>query len=101
MSEFDRINRLPTYVFQEVNDLKAKLRYKGKDIIDFGMGNPDMATPDHIREKLKETVNKPGTGRYSTSRGIPGLRKAQVSYYERRFGVKLDPDKEVVVTVGS
>ena len=101
MSEFERINRLPTYVFQEVNDLKAKLRLKGKDIIDFGMGNPDMPTPDHIREKLKETVNKPGTGRYSTSRGIPGLRKAQVSYYERRFGVKLDPDKEVVVTLGS
>ena len=101
MSEFERINRLPTYVFQEVNDLKAKLRYKGKDIIDFGMGNPDMPTPTHIREKLQETVNKPGTGRYSTSRGIPGLRKAQVSYYERRFGVKLDPDKEVVVTLGS
>ena len=101
MSEFERINRLPTYVFQEVNDLKAKLRHKGKDIIDFGMGNPDMATPSHIREKLQETVNKPGTGRYSTSRGIPGLRKAQVSYYERRFGVKLDPDKEVVVTLGS
>ncbi len=101
MSEFERINRLPTYVFQEVNDLKAKLRYKGKDIIDFGMGNPDMPTPSHIREKLQETVNKPGTGRYSTSRGIPGLRKAQVSYYERRFDVKLDPDKEVVVTLGS
>ena len=101
MSEFERINRLPTYVFQEVNDLKAKLRHKGKDIIDFGMGNPDMPTPSHIREKLQETVNKPGTGRYSTSRGIPGLRKAQVSYYERRFGVKLDPDKEVVVTLGS
>ena len=99
--EFERINRLPTYVFQEVNDLKAKLRHKGNDIIDFGMGNPDMPTPNHIREKLKETVNKPGTGRYSTSRGIPGLRKAQVSYYERRFGVKLDPDKEVVVTLGS
>lgn len=65
------------------------------------MGNPDMPTPSHIREKLQETVNKPGTGRYSTSRGIPGLRKAQVSYYERRFGVKLDPDKEVVVTLGS
>ena len=101
MSEFERINRLPTYVFQEVNDLKAKLRHKGKDIIDFGMGNPDMPTPIHIREKLQETVNKPGTGRYSSSRGIPGLRKAQVSYYERRFGVKLDPDKEVVVTLGS
>ena len=78
-----------------------KLRSAGRDIIDFGMGNPDMPTPSHIREKLQETVNKPGTGRYSTSRGIPGLRKAQVSYYERRFDVKLDPDKEVVVTLGS
>ena len=100
-NEFDRIKRLPPYVFAEVNNLKAKLRSKGKDIIDFGMGNPDMPTPKHIRQKLKETAEKPGTGRYSTSRGIPGLRKAQVSYYERRFGVKLDPDKEVVVTLGS
>ena len=99
--DFDRIKRLPPYVFAEVNRLKAELRSQGKDIIDFGMGNPDMPTPSHIREKLQETVNKPGTGRYSTSRGIPGLRKAQVSYYERRFGVKLDPDKEVVVTLGS
>ncbi len=100
-NDFNRIDRLPPYIFGEINKLKAKLRKNGKDIIDFGMGNPDMPTPDHIREKLKETVNKPGTGRYSTSRGIPGLRKAQVSYYERRFGVKLDPDKEVVVTLGS
>ena len=99
--EFYRINRLPPYIFNIVNELKIIARKKGDDIIDFGMGNPDMPTPDHIREKLKETVNKPGTGRYSTSRGIPGLRKAQVSYYERRFGVKLDPDKEVVVTLGS
>ena len=85
--EFDRIKRLPPYVFAEVNKLKAELRAKGKDIIDFGMGNTDMSTPKHIREKLKEVVEKPGTGRYSTSRGITGLRKAQASYYKRRFNV--------------
>ena len=100
-NEFDRIKRLPPYVFAEVNSLKAKLRSKGKDIIDFGMGNPDMPTPKHIREKLKETVERPGTGRYSTSKGINGLRKAQAAYYKRRFGVKLDPEDEVIVTLGS
>jgi|TARA_B110000459_G_scaffold149501_1_gene162882 alanine-synthesizing transaminase len=99
--EFDRIKRLPPYVFAEVNRLKAELRAKGKDIIDFGMGNPDMATPKHIREKLIETVERPGTGRYSTSRGIPGLRAAQVKYYKRRFDVDLDAENEVVVTLGS
>ena len=100
-NEFERINRLPPYVFAEVNKLKAKLRSKGKDIIDFGMGNPDMPTPKHIRQKLKETVEKPGTGRYSTSKGITGLRKAQAAYYKRRFDVKLDPEDEVIVTLGS
>ena len=99
--EFDRIKRLPPYVFTEVNRLKADLRAKGKDIIDFGMGNPDMPTPKHIRDKLIETIEKPGTGRYSTSRGIPGLRKAQAKYYRRRFDVDLDPENEVVVTLGS
>ena len=99
--EFDRIKRLPPYVFTEVNRLKADLRAKGKDIIDFGMGNPDMPTPKHIREKLIETIEKPGTGRYSTSRGIPGLRKAQAKYYKRRFDVDLEPESEVVVTLGS
>jgi alanine-synthesizing transaminase len=99
--EFDRIKRLPPYVFAEVNGLKAELRAKGKDIIDFGMGNPDMPTPKHIREKLKETVEKPGTGRYSSSKGIPGLRKAQAAYYKRRFNVDLDPENEVIVTLGS
>ena len=99
--EFDRIKRLPPYVFAEVNRLKAELRAKGKDIIDFGMGNPDMPTPKHIREKLTDTVEKPGTGRYSTSRGITGLRKAQSAYYKRRFDVDLDPESEVVVTLGS
>ena len=100
-NEFDRIKRLPPYVFAEVNNLKAKLRSKGKDIIDFGMGNPDMPTPSHIRQKLKDTVEKPGTGRYSTSKGINGLRKAQAAYYKRRFGVNLDPEDEVIVTLGS
>ena len=99
--DFDRIKRLPPYVFAEVNRLKAELRSQGKDIIDFGMGNPDMPTPKHIREKLKETVEKPGTGRYSSSKGIPGLRKAQSAYYKRRFNVDLDPENEVIVTLGS
>ena len=99
--EFDRIKRLPPYVFAEVNRLKAELRSQGKDIIDFGMGNPDMPTPKHIKEKLKETVEKPGTGRYSSSKGIPGLRKAQSAYYKRRFNVDLDPENEVIVTLGS
>ena len=100
-SNFGRINRLPPYIFGEINKLKAKLRHEGKDIIDFGMGNPDMPTPIHIREKLKEVVDKQGTGRYSMSKGIPGLRKAQCAYYQRRFGVKLNQDTEVIVTLGS
>lgn len=100
-SEFNRIERLPPYIFGEINKLKAKLRKEGKDIIDFGMGNPDMPTPKHIRDKLKEVTDRPGIGRYSMSRGIPGLRKAQAKYYERRFGVKLNPENEIVVTLGS
>ena len=100
-NEFERIKRLPPYVFSEVNSLKAKLRSSGKDIIDFGMGNPDMPTPEHIRKKLQETVDKPGTGRYSSSKGILGLRKAQSKYYKRRFNVNLDPDSEIIVTLGS
>ena len=100
-SDFSRINLLPNYVFAAINQLKAKLRKKGNDIIDFGMGNPDMPTPEHIRNKLKEVVDKPGTGRYSVSKGILGLRKAQANYYERRFGVKVNPENEVVVTLGS
>ena len=99
--EFNRIDRLPPYIFGEINKLKAKLRKNGKDIIDFGMGNPDMPTPKHIRDKLKEVTDKPGTGRYSVSKGIPGLRKAQAKYYQKRFGVKLNPDSEVIVTLGS
>ncbi|MCB1369428.1 MAG: LL-diaminopimelate aminotransferase [Rhodobacteraceae bacterium] len=102
MSEdFYRIKRLPPYVFAEVNRLKAKYRAEGMDIIDFGMGNPDMSTPSHIVEKLVETVRKPRTHRYSASKGIPGLRRAQAGYYARRFGVTLDPETEVIATLGS
>ncbi|WP_461383822.1 aminotransferase class I/II-fold pyridoxal phosphate-dependent enzyme, partial [Devosia indica] len=102
MSEvFHRIRRLPPYVFEHINPIKAKARAEGVDIIDLGMGNPDLPTPDHIVNKLKETVADPRTHRYSTSKGIPGLRKAQASYYGRRFGVKLNPDTQVVATLGS
>ena len=99
--EFHRIKRLPPYVFAEVNRLKAEYRAKGVDIIDFGMGNPDMDTPSHIVEKLVETVRKPRTHRYSASKGIPGLRRAQAGYYERRFGVTLNPETEIIATLGS
>lgn len=99
--EFYRIKRLPPYVFAEVNRLKATYRAEGRDIIDFGMGNPDQDTPAHIVEKLIETVRKPRTHRYSASAGIPGLRRAQAGYYARRFGVDLDPGRHVVATLGS
>jgi alanine-synthesizing transaminase len=99
--DFPRIRRLPPYVFEEVNRLKARLRADGVDIIDFGMGNPDMPTPSHIVDKLIETARDPKAGRYSASRGIPGLRRAMAGYYARRFGVKLDPDREVISTLGS
>ncbi|MFN3261157.1 MAG: LL-diaminopimelate aminotransferase [Pikeienuella sp.] len=99
--EFHRIKRLPPYVFAEVNRLKAEYRAAGVDIIDFGMGNPDMDTPSHIVEKLIETVRKPRTHRYSASKGVAGLRRAEAGYYERRFGVKLDPETEVIATLGS
>ena len=88
-------------MFEEVNKLKAKLRGQGTDIIDFGMGNPDLPVPAHIVDKLVETARKPRTNRYSASRGIPGLRRAMAGYYDRRFGVKLDPDREIVSTLGS
>jgi alanine-synthesizing transaminase len=100
-NDFHRIRRLPPYVFEEVNRLKAGLRAKGVDIIDFGMGNPDMPTPRHIVDKLVETVKRPKTHGYSASKGIPGLRRAMAGYYDRRFGVSLNPDSEVVVTLGS
>jgi alanine-synthesizing transaminase len=100
-SDFHRIKRLPPYVFEQVNRLKAEARARGDDIIDFGMGNPDMPTPAHITAKLIETLRDPRTNRYSASKGIYGLRKAQAAYYARRFGVKLDPNNQVVATLGS
>ncbi len=101
IEDFHRIKRLPPYVFAEVNALKANARAAGADIIDLGMGNPDMQTPQHIVDKLVETVSKPRVHRYSASKGIPGLRRAQAAYYGRRFNVKLDPDTQVVATLGS
>jgi alanine-synthesizing transaminase len=101
MNDFFRTRRLPPYVFEQVNKLKAAARNSGADIVDLGMGNPDLPTPEHIVEKLIETVRKPRTHRYSASRGIAGLRRAQAAYYERRFGVKLDPETQVVATLGS
>ncbi len=100
-AEFHRIRRLPPYVFAEVTGMKHAARARGEDIIDLGMGNPDLPTAPHIVEKLVETVRDPKTHRYSTSRGIPGLRKALAAYYGRRFNVDLDPDSEVIVTLGS
>ena len=101
MEEFHRIRRLPPYVFEQVNRAKAAARNSGADIIDLGMGNPDLPAPAHVVEKLKDTIGKPRTDRYSASRGIPGLRRAQAAYYARRFGVKLNPDTQVVTTLGS
>ena len=101
MNDFHRIKRLPPYVFEQVNRIKAAARNRGADIIDLGMGNPDLPAPKHVLEKLVETAGKPRTDRYSASRGIPGLRRAQAAYYERRFGVSLDPDKQVIATLGS
>ncbi|WGM38853.1 LL-diaminopimelate aminotransferase [Caulobacter sp. NIBR1757] len=100
-TDFHRIRRLPPYVFEEVNRIKARLRGQGVDIIDFGMGNPDMPTPKHIVDKLVETARDPKSGRYSASKGIIGLRRAMAGYYDRRYGVKLNPDTEVIATLGS
>ncbi|MFG1400786.1 LL-diaminopimelate aminotransferase [Xanthobacter sediminis] len=100
-TDFHRIRRLPPYVFEQVNRVKAAARNAGVDIIDLGMGNPDLEAPAHVIEKLKETIGRPRTDRYSASKGIPGLRRAQAGYYERRFGVKLDPERHVVATLGS
>ena len=99
--EFYRIKRLPPYVIAEVNAMRAAARARGEDIIDLGMGNPDLPPPDHVIEKLCEVARKPDAHGYSASKGIPGLRKAQAGYYQRRFGVDLDPETEVVVTLGS
>ena len=101
MQEFHRISRLPPYVFNIVNDLKAKARAAGEDIIDFGMGNPDQPTPQHIVDKLIEAVQRPDTHRYSVSKGIPRLRKAICNWYKTRFDVDLDPETEAIVTIGS
>jgi len=100
-TDFHRISRLPPYVFEQVNKLKAEARARGEDIIDFGMGNPDMPTPSHIVEKLIETARDPRSNRYSASRGIKGLRRAMSAYYLRRFGVELNPDTEIIATLGS
>jgi alanine-synthesizing transaminase len=101
MEEFYRIRRLPPYVFETVNRAKALARNAGADIIDLGMGNPDLPAPQHVIDKMKDTLGKPRTDRYSASKGIIGLRRAQAAYYARRFGVKLNPDTQIVATLGS
>lgn len=100
-TDFYRIRRLPPYLFAEVNEMKAAARARGEDIIDLGMGNPDLPTPQHIVDKLKETADNKRAHGYSTSRGIPGLRRALAAYYERRFDVRIDPETEAIVTLGS
>ena len=99
--EFYRIKRLPPYVIAEVNGMRAAARAAGRDIIDLGMGNPDLPPPAHVIDKLCEVAQKPDAHGYSASKGIPGLRKAQANYYGRRFGVEVDPETEVVMTMGS
>jgi len=101
MEEFDRIKRLPPYVFNIVNELKAKSRAAGEDIIDFGMGNPDQPTPKHIIDKLVEAAQRGDTHRYSVSKGIPRLRRAICNWYQERYDVSLDPETEAIVTIGS
>jgi alanine-synthesizing transaminase len=101
VEEFSRLKRLPAYVFNITSELKSAARRRGEDIIDFGMGNPDGATPQHIVDKMVEAARKPETHRYSLSRGIPRLRKAICNWYERRYDVALDPDTEAIVTIGS
>ena len=101
MEEFTRLKRLPSYVFNITSDLKASARKRGEDIIDFGMGNPDGATPKHIVDKLIEAAQKTATHRYSLSRGLPRLRKSICNWYQRRYNVNLDPETEAIVTIGS
>jgi alanine-synthesizing transaminase len=101
VEEFSRIKRLPAYVFNITGELKASARRRGEDIIDFGMGNPDGATPQHIVDKMIEAARKPGNHRYSLSRGVPRLRRAIANWYERRYNVAIDPDTEAIVTIGS
>ncbi len=99
--EFQRISRLPPYVFSIVSDLRTQARQRGEDVIDFGMGNPDQPTPQHIVDKLCETVARGDTHRYSSSRGIPRLRSAVANWYRRKFDVEIDPEREAIVTIGS
>ncbi|MFP3875014.1 MAG: alanine transaminase [Thiohalophilus sp.] len=101
IDDFPRIKRLPPYVFNIVGELKAAARARGEDIIDFGMGNPDQPTPQHIVDKLVEVAQRPDTHRYSLSRGVPRLRRAICRWYQQRFDVELDPDTEAIVTIGS
>ena len=101
MEQFRRISRLPPYVFNIVNELKVKARARGEDIIDFGMGNPDLPTPPHIVEKLCEAVRNPRNHRYSASRGITKLRLAIADWYRRRHGVEIDPEREAIATIGA
>ena len=101
IEDFPRIKRLPPYVFNIVNELKAEARARGEDIIDFGMGNPDQPTPQHIVDKLVEVAQRPDTHRYSLSRGIPRLRRAICNWYKDRYDVDLDPESEAIVTIGS
>src|SRR5947208_17052834 len=101
MDEFYRIKRLPPYVFAIVNDLKTKARARGEDVIDLGMGNPDLGTPKHIVAKLVEAVQNPKNHRYSASRGITRLRVAIARWYRDRYGVELDPDSETIATIGA
>jgi alanine-synthesizing transaminase len=101
MDTFPRLSRLPPYVFNITNELKTAARHRGEDIIDMSMGNPDGPTPPHIVEKLVEAVQRPDTHRYSVSRGIPRLRRAIAGWYQRRYGVELDPETEAIVTIGS
>jgi alanine-synthesizing transaminase len=101
MNEFSRIQRLPPYVFNITGEMKVSARRRGEDIIDFGMGNPDGATPKHIVDKMIEAALKPVTHRYSVSKGLPRLRKAICNWYKTRYNVDLDPDSEAIVTIGS
>src|SRR3990170_2044191 len=101
MREFARIKRLPPYVFNITGELKMAARRRGDDIIDLSMGNPDGPTPKHIVGKLVETVQRPNTHGYSVSKGIPRLRRAICTWYERRYGIELDPESESIVTIGS
>src|SRR5260370_4892181 len=101
MEEFRRLTRLPAYVFNITSELKAAARKRGEDIIDFGMGNPDGATPKHIVDKLIEAAQRTATHRYSLSRGIPRLRRAISNWYKTRYDVDIDPESEAIVTIGS